>query len=284
MAQSPSPSSGAPRESFLAAMLRTPPLPKLLGIMTHAGDVVLLLLETLRRFFSAVVSSDTKIGTPEIITQIVRVGIRSILIVSLVSGSVGVILAMQLAQPLDDFGQRNEVSRVIGEAVLRELGPLIGAIVLTGFAGAAIAAELGTMKVSEEIEALEAQAINPVRFLVVPRVVATVLSMSVLGVYSDFMSLSGGYAISVTLLDIPGRVYISNLLAQVSVMDFMTGAFKAMVFGLLIGLISCRNGLDVEGGAEGVGNATTSTVVECVVAIVIADLLFTAVFYALELF
>lgn len=275
-----SPESG----SFVAALLRVPPLPKMYGIIAHTGDVLLLLFETIRRLVDAIVSPDTKLGTGEIITQIVRIGIRSILIVSLVSGSVGVILAMQLSQPLDDFGQRDQVSRVIGEAVLRELGPLIGAIVLTGFAGAAIAAELGTMKVSEEIEALEAHAINPVRYLVVPRVIAAVLSMTVLGVYSDAVALSGGYGISVTLLEIPGRIYISNLLAQVSVMDFMTGAFKAMVFGLLIGLISCRNGLNVEGGAEGVGNATTSTVVECIVAIVIADLLFTAVFYALEMF
>ncbi len=270
--------------SFVSALLRVPPLPKMYGIILHAGDVLLLLFETIRRLVHAIFSSDEKLGTAAIITQIVRVGVRSILIVSLVSGAVGVILAMQLSQPLDDFGQRDQVSRVIGEAVLRELGPLIGAIVLTGFAGAAIAAELGTMKVSEEIEALEAHAINPVRYLVVPRVVATVLSMTVLGIYSDAVALGGGYGISVTLLDIPGRVYISNLLAQVSVMDFVTGIFKAMVFGLLIGLISCRNGLKVEGGAEGVGNATTNTVVECIVAIVIADLLFTAVFYALEMF
>ncbi len=279
MAES-SPNSGG----LISALLKAPPLPQVVGIVAHSGDVLLLFFETIRRFFSALFSSGTTVGTPLIINQIVRVGVRSILIVSLVSGAVGVILAMQLAQPLDDFGQRHEVSRVIGEAVLRELGPLIGAIVLTGFAGAAIAAELGTMKVSEEIEALEAHAINPVRYLVVPRVTATVLSMSVLGIYSDAVALAGGYGISVTLLDIPGRVYIANLLAQVSVMDFLTGAFKGMVFGLLIGLIACRNGLNVEGGAEGVGNATTRTVVECIVAIVIADLLFTAVFYALELF
>ncbi len=281
MAEAPTP---APSRGFLAALGRVWPVPFLTRVIHHAGTVTLLLFETIYRFAAAVTTPGVSVGTQHIVAQIVRVGVRSILIVSLVSGAVGVILAMQLAQPLDDFGQKSEVSRVIGEAVLRELGPLIGAIVLTGFAGAAIAAELGTMKVSEEIEALEAHAINPVRFLVVPRVAATIVSMTVLAVYADVLALLGGYLISVTLLEIPGQTYINNLLAQVSVMDFVTGVFKGTVFGMLIGLIACRNGLNVEGGAEGVGNATTKTVVECIVAIVIADLLFTAIFYALELF
>lgn len=275
-----SPSSQGP----LRWLLNMPPIRRLTGVVIHVGDVLLLLFETINRMVGALLTPGKSVGTGQIIAQIVRVGVKSILIVSLVSGAVGVILAMQLAPPLDDFGQRHEVSRVIGVAVLRELGPLIGAIVLTGFAGAAIAAELGTMKVSEEIEALEAHAINPVRFLVVPRVTATVVSMTVLGILSDAVALTGGYAISVTLLDIPGRTYVSNLLAQISVMDFVTGVIKATMFGALIGLIACRNGLNVEGGAEGVGNATTKTVVECVVAIVIADLIFTAIFYALKLF
>ena len=265
-------------------LLRVSPMRQIINLIVHVGDVLLLLFETIRRMIGCIVTPGMSLGMDQIVTQIVRVGVKSVFIVSLVSGAVGIILAMQLAQPLDDFGQRHEVSRVVGEAVLRELGPLIGAIVLTGFAGAAIAAELGTMKVSEEIEALEAHAINPIRFLVVPRVVATVASMTVLGVLSDVVAIAGGFGISITLLDIPGRVYISNLLAQVSVMDFLTGIFKATVFGTLIGLIACRNGLNVEGGAEGVGNATTKTVVECIVAIVIADLLFTAVFYALRWF
>jgi phospholipid/cholesterol/gamma-HCH transport system permease protein len=275
------PSSSTKSMSWL---LRVSPFRQIINLISHVGDVLLLLFETIRRMVGCITTPGMSLGTGQIVTQIVRVGVKSVFIVSLVSGAVGIILAMQLAQPLDDFGQRHEVSRIVGEAVLRELGPLIGAIVLTGFAGAAIAAELGTMKVSEEIEALEAHAINPIRFLVVPRVVATVVSMTVLGVLSNAVAIAGGFGISVTLLDIPGRVYISNLLAQVSVMDFLTGIFKATVFGTLIGLIACRNGLNVEGGAEGVGNATTKTVVECIVAIVIADLLFTAVFYALRWF
>ena len=155
---------------------------------------------------------------------------------------------------------------------------------VTGFGGASIAAELGTMVVSEEIEALEAHALNPVRFLVVPRVSATILSMTVLGVLSDLMAILCALGVSATVLGIPGSVFMENLLAQVSLTDFVTGILKAMIFGMLIGLISCTNGLKVSGGAAGVGNATTRTVVQCVVAIIVADLVFTAIFYAFKLF
>ena len=223
-------------------------------------------------------------AVPAVVGQIVRVGVRSIFIVSLVSGCVGLILALQLAPPLDDFGRRDLVANIIGVAVLRELGPLIGAIVLTGFAGASIAAELGTMVVSEEIEALEAHALNPVRFLVVPRVVSTVLSMTALGVISDLVSIASALGVSTTMLAIPRSVWVRNFLDQVNVTDFATGIGKATIFGLLIGLIACANGLKVTGGAAGVGNATTRTVVQCVVAIIVADLVFTAIFYAFKLF
>jgi phospholipid/cholesterol/gamma-HCH transport system permease protein len=254
----------------------------LLRTLDHAGHAVNLALETLLWLVRGVRTG--RVGGPSIVAQIVRVGVRSIFIVSLVSGCVGLILALQLAPPLDQFGSRELLANIIGVAVLRELGPLIGAIVLTGFAGAAIAAELGTMVVSEEIEALEAHALNPIRFLVVPRVTATVVSMTVLGVISDLVAIACALGIAVALLGIPYSVFIDNMLSQVSLTDFLTGIGKATIFGMLIGLISCTNGLKVSGGAAGVGNATTRTVVQCIVAIIIADLVFTAIFYAFGLF
>lgn len=224
-----------------------------------------------------------RIGLPAVIVQTVRIGARSVAIVSLVSGCVGLILAFQLAPPLDQFGQKEIVANIISIAVLRELGPLIGAIVLTGFAGASIAAELGTMAVGEEIEALEAHALDPVRFLVVPRVIASIVSMTLLSVIADVVAILAALGISMVVLDIPYATFVSNMLDQAKMIDFTTGVFKGTVFGLLIGLIACINGLRVHGGAAGVGRATTGTVVQCVVAIVIADLAFTAVFYALKL-
>jgi len=256
----------------------------LLELLDHAGHAVNLGIETLVWLGRGLTVRRARRGVPAVVMQTIRVGVRSIFIVSLVSGCVGLILALQLAPPLDKFGSRDLVANIIGVAVLRELGPLIGAIVLTGFAGASIAAELGTMVVSEEIEALEAHALNPVRFLVVPRVSATIVSMTVLGVISDLVAIACAMLVSVTILAIPPAIFMDNLLSQVALIDFLTGIGKATIFGMLIGLISCTNGLKVTGGAAGVGNATTQTVVQCVVAIIVADLVFTAIFYAFKLF
>ncbi len=255
-----------------------------LRMLAHVGHSVNLAIDTAVWLGRGMRPGRAGRGGAAIVQQIVRVGVRSIFIVSLVSGCVGLILTLQLAPPLDQFGSRDLVANIIGVAVLRELGPLIGAIVLTGFAGAAIAAELGTMVVSEEIEALEAHALNPVRFLVVPRVVATIVSMTLLGVISNLMAIGCSLGIASFMLDIPPSVFMENMLFQVKPSDFWTGIAKATIFGTLIGLISCSNGLRVSGGAAGVGNATTRTVVQCIVAIIIADLVFTAIFYAFELF
>ncbi|MEM9374346.1 MAG: ABC transporter permease [Planctomycetota bacterium] len=253
-------------------------------IVGHIGAVTRLFVETVRWFFRAAFGNKYRLGKSAIVSQIIRVGVQSIFIVSIVSGSVGLILALQLAPPLDEFGQRDKIANIISVAVLRELGPLIGAIVLTGFAGASIAAEIGTMVVSEEVEALEAHALNPVRFLVVPRVLASLISMTCLGVISSFVAILAAMAVSVTVLQVPYETYMNNMLFQAKQVDFFTGVFKGGVFGALIGIIACANGLKVSGGAAGVGRATTYTVVECVVAIVIADLLFTTIFFALKLF
>lgn len=253
------------------------------GVLEQIGGITFLCWDSLVWIWRGLTQRRVRIGRAAVISQIVRVGVRSIFIVSLVSGVVGLILALQLAPPLDEFGQRALVANIIGVAVLRELGPLIGAIVLTGFAGASIAAEIGTMVVSEEIEALEAHALNPIRFLVVPRVLASVLSMTALGVISSAIAILCALLISITVLEIPYATFTSNLVDQVKFSDFMSGFIKGGVFGLLIGLIACYNGLAVSGGAAGVGNATTNTVVQSVVAIIFADLIFTAAFFALGL-
>ncbi len=255
----------------------------LINGIRQVGAATWLALDTGAWIFRGLFQPDVRVGFAAIVAQTVRVGVRSVFIVSLVSACVGLILSLQLAPPLDEFGQREAVANIISVAVLRELGPLIGAIVLTGFAGASIAAELGTMVVSEEIEALESLALEPVRFLVLPRVVAALISMTVLGVIASVVSIIAAMGISVLVLEIPYGTFLTNVVTQCKPVDFYTGVAKSSVFGLLIGLIACTNGLSVEGGAAGVGRATTSTVVQSVVAIVIADLAFTAVFFALKL-
>lgn len=280
-------SSDAPESRSTPLSLVLAPLDflggRVLGLLDHIGSAVLLFLEAMKWVLKGLCMRRMRVGVPAIVTQVVRVGVRSIFIVGLVSGCVGLILAFQLAPPLDEFGQRDKVANIISVAVLRELGPLIGAIVLTGFAGASIAAEIGTMVVSEEVEALEAHALHPIRFLVVPRVVASIISMTALAVIACIVAIAASLFISVTVLEIPYAAYMDNTLSQAKLVDFLTGVGKASVFGTLIGVIACTNGLKVTGGAAGVGNATTGTVVQCVVSIVIADLLFTAIFYALGL-
>lgn len=255
-----------------------------LRMLDRIGGVLYLIFDAAGVIYASLLRRRARLGRAAIVSQIVRVGVRAIFITSLVSGAVGLILALQLAPPLEGFGSKPLVANIISVAVLRELGPLIGAIVLTGFAGAAITAEIGTMVVGEEIEALEAHALSPVRFLVVPRIVATVLSMTALGIISSMVAITAALAVSVTTLDIPYATFMQNMLTQAKLVDFLTGTSKGTLFGLLIGAIACYNGLTVTGGAAGVGRATTNTVVQCVVAIVLADLLFTAVFYALKLF
>jgi phospholipid/cholesterol/gamma-HCH transport system permease protein len=254
------------------------------NILDHIGSLVLLFGQAAAWVYRAGRNrKKVRLGWGAIVSQIVRVGARSVFIISLVSACIGLILALQLSPPLDEFGQKELVANIIGVAVLRELGPLIAAVVLTGFAGAAIAAEIGTMVVGEEIEAMEAHALNPIRFLVVPRVVAAIVAMTCLAVIADAVSIGSGLMTAIVALDIPYKTFMTNLLDQVKMVDLATGIGKGSVFGLLIGVIACGNGLQVTGGAAGVGKATTSTVVESVVAIIISDMIFTAIFYALKL-
>lgn len=255
-----------------------------IGTFQHIGGLFLLLVQALGWIVKSCFDRKVRVGRSAIIAQTVRVGVQSILIVALVSGAIGFILGFQMAPPLDELGQVERVPNIIAVAVLRELGPLMAGIVLVGFAGAAIAAEIGTMVVGEEIEALEAHALNPVRFLVVPRIIAAVISLLCLAVISNIVAIAAAAFMSKTVLGISWTTYYENTLQQVDHTDFLTGIAKAGVFGLLIGLIACGNGLKVTGGAAGVGRATTLTVVQSVVAVVIADLIFTIVFYALGWF
>ncbi len=248
-------------------------------VFEFLGGVTGLLVDVFIWICKSLFTKDVRFGRAATVGQIVRIGVRSIGIVCLVCGCIGLILAVQMEPPLRTFGQTDKIANIIGVAVLRELGPLISAIVLTGFAGAAIAAELGTMVVGEEIEALEAQALNPIRFLAVPRVIATVLSLVLLTIIGDVVAIISAGVVSVEMMGVPYELYKANTLSQVSLSDFTTGLFKAAVFGLILASIACYNGFKVSGGAAGVGKATTDTVVQTVVTIVIADLVFTALFY-----
>ena len=248
----------------------------------NVGGVWFLFVDVVTWIGRTMLTRRIRLGRVAIISQVVRLGARAVGIVMLLSLAIGAILALQMEPPLRDFGQTDKIANIIGVAVLRELGPLISAVILTGFAGAAVAAELGTMVVGEEIEALEAHALNPIRFLVVPRIIATMFSLVCLTVIANIVAIASGMFISVYVHGVPALQYWDNTLIECKPDDLITGLFKSGVFGMLIGLISCYNGLRVTGGAAGVGRATTATVVASVVSVIFADLIFTTIFFTLK--
>lgn len=252
-----------------------------INMLRYIGGATMLLTDTTRWTLRTTVTREARFGRHAFYAQLVRIGVRSIGVIALVSACIGLILALQMAPPLEPFGQVQQVPVIVGIAVFRELGPLIVAIVLTGFAGASIAAELGTMVVGEEIEAMVAHALNPIRFLVMPRILATILAMTILCVIGELVAVTASWAISARVLEIPTAIYIDKTITAVDVTDLATGLFKAAIFGMLMGIIACYNGLAVTGGAAGVGSATTRTVVHSIVAIIITDMIFTSVFYRL---
>jgi len=252
----------------------------LVGVMCYVGGAAFLLGSTLRWTWRGLFDRKVRLGRHALAVQMVRVGVRSVAIVCLVQVFIGVILALQMAPPLRPWGQEDKIANIIGVAGFRMLGPIITAVVLSGFAGASIAAELGTMVVAEEIEALQAHALNPVRFLVVPRVLATFVMTILLTIIADWMIAVGGYFTSFLVLK--PEVYVNywpQMQDQLRLRDFVAGLIMAGVFGVLISLIACYEGLRVRGGAEGVGKATTMTVVYSIVSIVGAACVFTMVFY-----
>lgn len=249
--------------------------------ISYVGGVLQLLLDVIARVRRGLTTRGARISGDALIRQAVRVGVRSIPIIVLVQLFIGIILALNMAPTLASYGQIEAVADVVAIAIFRELGPLITGIVLSGFAGASIAAELGTMVEGEEIKALRAHALDPIRFLIVPRVLATTVMTIGLAIVADVVGVTGGFITGVFILDISPQTYIDNTQAILTNRDYLTGLFKAAVFGVIIAGLASYEGLNVRGGAEGVGRATTATVVKTIVALIGADCVFTAVFYKL---
>ncbi|MDF0676995.1 MAG: MlaE family lipid ABC transporter permease subunit [Nitrospira sp.] len=209
-------------------------------------------------------------------------GVDALPIIALIGVLLGLILAFQSAIPMRRFGADIFVANLLGLAMLREMGPLITAIILAGRSGSAFAAELGTMKVREEIDALRTMGLEPVRFLVLPRVIAAVAMIPVLTVFANLFGLMGG-AIVMRSLGYPLVTYVNQVLSDVTVGDLMGGLLKSFVYGIVVAAIGCLRGLETKTGASAVGQSTTSAVVSGIVLIAIVDGLFAVVFYALGL-
>ncbi|MFH1407213.1 MAG: ABC transporter permease [Candidatus Omnitrophota bacterium] len=219
------------------------------------------------------------VGRKYVFAQMVFVGIRSIAIVFFVAAFTGIVLAMQSAYQLDEFGATIYVASLVAISITRELGPVLVALVVTGRVGAAITAELGTMKVTEQIEALETMALNPVRFLVVPRFLALLIMLPCLTIIGDLVGILGGWFIGVTSLHLNSTLYFEVASEFLKLKDVFTGLFKSVIFSMIISIVGCYQGLNTKGGAEGVGKATTISVVTSFILIILADCVLTAIFY-----
>ncbi|HCN19559.1 MAG TPA: hypothetical protein DIS73_04650 [Planctomycetia bacterium] len=211
-----------------------------------------------------------------------RTGIEAIPIILLISFLVGFIMAFQAAVQLRQFGADIFVANLVGLSVVRELGPLMTAIIVAGRSGAAFAAEIGTMKVSEEIDALKSMGLDPTRFLIIPKIIATVVTVPTLTLVSDLVGIFGGLVVAVTFLDITPWGYILQTQRALDIFDVFSGYLKSIVFALLIAGIGCMRGLQVEGGAQEVGRLTTSAVVSGIFLIIVYDALFTLMFNYVE--
>ncbi len=249
--------------------------------VVYVGGVLRLMGSVSERVARSMALRRPRMRRESLVQQMVRVGVRSVPIIVLVQLFIGVILTLNMAPTLESYGQLDAVANIVAIAVFRELGALITAIVLSGYAGASIAAELGTMVEGEEIKALRAHALDPIRFLVAPRVLATSIMMVALTILADAVGVFGGFLTAVAVLDLSAQTYIDNTRAILTNRDYLTGLMKAGVFGIIIAALASYEGLNVRGGAAGVGRATTSTVVKSIVSLIGADMLFTAVFYRL---
>jgi phospholipid/cholesterol/gamma-HCH transport system permease protein len=211
--------------------------------------------------------------------QLFFIGNESLFIIFLVSTSVGAVLALQAAYQLKQFGALLYTGALVSVSMTRELGPIVTAIVVAGRVGASITAELGSMKVQEEVDALTTMGIPPIPYLVVPRILAMMIMLPCLTVLSFAIGIFGGYLIGVCSLGIDSNLYLKASFDALAQKDVLTGVAKSFVFAFLVGLISNYTGLSVEGGAEGVGKATTQSVVASIIAIIVADGICTAIFF-----
>jgi phospholipid/cholesterol/gamma-HCH transport system permease protein len=214
-----------------------------------------------------------------IFEQMVFIGVKSVIIVFFVGFFTGIVIAMQSAYQLAQLGGTIYVAAMVSVSMARELGPVLTALVVTGRVGAAITAELGTMKVSEQIEALEVLALNPVRFLVVPRFLALLIMLPCLTLMSDIVGMAGGFLVGIYNLGLNPYRYMDVSFDFLVWKDVWTGIIKSINFAIIISMVGCYMGLNTRGGAEGVGKATTISVVTSFILIILFDCVWTGIFY-----
>ncbi|HAR98043.1 MAG TPA: ABC transporter permease [Syntrophus sp. (in: bacteria)] len=245
----------------------------MLSYVEEMGRILLLFLSVMAWMFRP------PLKARNIFKQMEFVGVKSIFVVVLTGTFTGMVMALQGYHGFRMFGAEALVGSTVALGMTRELGPVLTALMVTARAGSAMAAELGTMRVTEQIDALSVMAANPVKHLIVPRVLAGVFMVPLLTVVSDFCGIVGGYFVGVHLLDINSGIFIKNITKLVDLGDIYNGLVKAACFGLILSLIGCYKGFNARGGAEGVGRATTEAVVLAAITILISDYFLTAIMF-----
>jgi len=254
-------------------------------LLEAVGRVVLRVLEQIGRFFqmlgqTAFWGIRPPYDVPEWFRQMVRVGWNSIPVVFLTTLFTGMVMALQTYNGFARFHAEGWVGSVVALSLTRELSPVLTALMVTGRVGSAMAAELGTMRVTEQIDALTTLATEPVQYLIVPRVAASIVMMPLLVLMGDAVGMYGGYLVAVQLLGANPVTYVDNSFKYLTVSDdIVSGLIKAAVFGLLFSLVACVRGYDTKGGAEGVGRATTAAVVSGSLSILLADFFLTKLLF-----
>ena len=236
------------------------------GAIITLGDMTLFAWRTIRWLFARLPRRDT------LVSNMYQIGVLSLPVVALTGTFIGMVLAVQSFTQFRSFGLETQLGGVINKSMLRELGPVLAATMLAGRVGSAMAAELGTMRVTEQIDALSSMGANPVQYLVVPRFLSCLLLIPSLTVMAVFMGVVGGAGYCIFVLDIDIHHYTSNANKFVENWDLFYGVMKSIFFGATIGLVSCYRGFHCEPGAEGVGSAATTAFVQSFVAIIVLDL------------
>ena len=211
--------------------------------------------------------------------QMEFVGVQSLSVVLITAAFAGMVLALQTYYGFRMFGGESLVGATVALSLTRELGPVFTALMVTGRAGSAMAAELGTMKVTEQVDALYTMSVNPVQYLIVPRIVAAILMVPILTILADFIGVVGGYFVGVHLLGINSGIFMARIIEFVDMDDITNGLIKSAFFGLILSLIGTYKGFYTTGGAEGVGKATTEAVVYASVSLLISDYILTALMF-----
>jgi phospholipid/cholesterol/gamma-HCH transport system permease protein len=240
------------------------------SVITFLGDLLTALI------YSFLHPSSVRWG--DFFFYMKRAGVEGLPIVGLISFLLGLIIAFMSSLQLKQFGANIYVASLVGVAMVSELGPIMTAIIVAGRSGSAFAAEIGTMKVNEEVDALLAMGFDPTHFLAVPKVLAAMVAVPVLTLYSDFFGIGGGLAVGVLGLDLTVYTYVKETMSVISVTSIFKGLLKSVVFAVLIAGIGCQRGFQVRGGAEAVGSATTSAVVAAIFLIIVTDSAFAILF------